>query len=146
MSDLQYHEVQGPHIWVWLMLLLAGGAPLVLLQGAPLWPTVAPTLVCLLLVLLFMPLRTTVSAGRLRVAYGLLPLFVWSFSLADVEAAEVVTYRPLRTYMGWGMRRGFDGSRCLTMRGSRGVMLILRGGRRQLIGSQRPQELAEVLT
>lgn len=146
MAAPRFHETQHLHLVFVIILLVAGGWPVVLLlQGAPLWPTLVPVLVAVLLVLLFMPLRTTLKGGTLRVAFGLVPLFVWHFELKDIESVEAVTYRPLRMYTGWGMRRGFDGSRALTMRGNKGVMLHLRNGKRYLIGSQKPEELAAAL-
>lgn len=146
MSAAGFSEIQGPSWWVWLVLLLAGGFPLMfMLQGAAVWPTILPTLLCLLIAVLFMPLRTSLSRGRLRVSYGLASLLTWTFPLDEVQQAESVRYRPLREYLGWGIRRGFDGSRCLTMRGNRGVMLQLANGKRFLVGSQRPEELAASL-
>lgn len=146
MAAPRFREIQHLHLVFVLVLLAAGGYPLVLmLQGAPVWPTIAPVLVVALVVVLFMPLCTTLQNGTLRVAFGLVPLFVWRFELKDIESVEAVTYRPLRMYTGWGMRRGFDGSRALTMRGNKGVMLHLRNGKRYLIGSQKPEELAAAL-
>lgn len=141
-----YRETQGPALWVWLVLVFLGGYPLaVLLLGDPMWSMVLPLLLCALLVLLFIPLGTTLENGRLRVAFGLTSLIAWNFKLADVETAEAVTYRPLKTYLGWGIRRGFDRSLALTMRGNRGVMLTMRDGKRVLVGSRKPEELARAL-
>ena len=58
---------------------------------------------------------------------------------------EVVSYRPLADYGGWGIRSGRDGERVLNARGNRGVRLDLADGSRLLIGSQRPEALALAL-
>jgi hypothetical protein len=56
-----------------------------------------------------------------------------------------VQYRPIADHGGWGIRSGRDGERALTARGNRGVRLVLADGTRLLIGSQRPEELAETI-
>ena len=62
----------------------------------------------------------------------------------DLARYEVRTYRPLRDYGGWGIRYGSQG-KAYNVRGNRGVQLHLSNGKRLLIGSQRPEELAEAL-
>lgn len=63
---------------------------------------------------------------------------------AQVDSAEVVTYRPLLEYGGWGIRYGLKG-KAYNASGNRGVRLLLKGGKRLLIGSQRPEELHHAL-
>ena len=62
----------------------------------------------------------------------------------DVKGYEVRTYRPIRDYGGWGIRYGLGG-KAYNVSGNRGVQLHLSSGRRLLIGSQRPEELANAL-
>ncbi len=52
-------------------------------------------------------------------------------------------YRPLRDFGGWGIRKGF-GSKgwAYNVSGALGVQLVFKDGRKLLIGSQRPEELA----
>jgi hypothetical protein len=89
-------------------------------------------------------LVTVVSTSGLTVR--LVPLqprgrrLAWS----DVSSARPVTYRPLRDYGGWGIR-GFGGRMAYNARGDRGVLIELRGGATLLIGSQRPEELAQAI-
>src|SRR5262249_58159993 len=65
-----------------------------------------------------------------------------SVALGAIQRIEVVSYRPLRDYGGWGIRTGRDGERVLNARGNRGVLLDLGDGTPLLIGSQRPEALA----
>ncbi len=62
--------------------------------------------------------------------------------MASIVRIEVVSYRPLMDYGGWGIRVGRDGERVLNARGNRGVRIELTDGTRLLIGSQRPEALA----
>jgi hypothetical protein len=89
--------------------------------------------------------RTTVTATNLTVTFGaLFPLYRRQIALQTIASAEAITYSPLADYGGWGIR-GWGKNVALNARGNRGVRLALHDGRRVLIGSQRPNELAEAL-
>lgn len=64
--------------------------------------------------------------------------------LTQIQHFEVKTYRPIRDYGGWGVRRGAGGM-AYNVSGNRGVELKLADGKSLLIGSQRPEELALAL-
>src|SRR5262249_5098829 len=87
-------------------------------------------------------LVTEVRDGALFVR--LAPLPFRRIPLEAIRSAEVVTYRPLRDYGGWGIRYGWNGT-AYTAQGNRGVQLVLANGRRVLIGSQTPEALHEAL-
>ena len=97
-----------------------------------------------LLVALFHRLELTVTVFSDRVAIRFSPLFRKSIPLSDVRSCETRTYRPIREYGGWGIRRGRRGW-AYTVRGKRGVELTLADGRSLLLGSQRPEELAAAI-
>ena len=85
-----------------------------------------------------MRLRTVVVPGALSVH---LPVLLnRTIALRDIASAEVCAYRPIRDYGGWGVRWGAGGI-AYNARGNRGVQLVLKTGKRVLIGSQRPEEL-----
>jgi hypothetical protein len=64
--------------------------------------------------------------------------------LNNVINIEVVTYRPLRDYGGYGIRYGIGG-KAYNVYGNRGVKLTYREGKTLMIGSQRPEEFAGAL-
>lgn len=104
------------------------------------WPVLLLGLPCNLLCQ-----KTTVTETNLIVTFGaLLPLYRWRIALQEIASAEAVTYSPLADYGGWGIR-GWGKNTALNARGNRGVQVALHDGRRVLIGSQRPEELAEAL-
>lgn len=89
--------------------------------------------------------RTTVTETELSVSFGVLfPLYRRRIARREIASAEAVTYSPLAEYGGWGIR-GWGPSVALNARGNRGVRLTLQDGRRVLVGSQQPDELAEAL-
>jgi hypothetical protein len=88
---------------------------------------------------------TEVTPAEVRVWFGWLPTYRRVVPIDAIKGVEVVRYRPIADYGGWGIRRGRDGERVLNARGDRGVRLSLTDGTRLLIGSQRPEELAAAL-
>lgn len=63
---------------------------------------------------------------------------------ADIENCEVRVYRAIRDYGGWGIRRGVKGAAYNVM-GNRGAYLVLKNGRKLLVGSQKAQMLVDAI-
>ncbi len=143
----KFTETQRFTGWAYAVLGLTALISLGSLAAAPrlpawLWLYVGLSLT---LVVNLLCLRTTVTESDLVVAFGaLFPLYRRRIALADIASAESVTYSPVADYGGWGIR-GWGRSVALNARGSLGVRVTLQDGRRVLIGSQRPEELAEAL-
>ena len=88
-------------------------------------------------------LVTKVEGGRLSISLSGL----WTLRkipLAQVKNLEPVTYDP-NDYGGYGIRLSTKG-RAYIATGTGGVRLRLENGGRILVGSQRPDELAQALT
>lgn len=98
-----------------------------------------------LIVVGFLRMTTEVTPTDLRVWFGWVPTYRRFVVIGTVHRIEVVSYRPLVDYGGWGIRAGRDGERVLNARGNRGVRIDLSDGTRLLIGSQRPEALAIAL-
>ena len=62
------------------------------------------------------------------------------FRYDEIEKYEIVDYRPIRDYGGWGIKKGLKGW-AYNVSGSRGVLLTFHTGKKLLIGSQKPHEL-----
>lgn len=93
--------------------------------------------------LLFAKLTVTVTDEAVRIRW--IP-FAWrTIPLADIEAAEARTYRPLLEYGGWGVRWAPGRGMAWNASGDRGVQLVLASGKRILIGSQRAKELERAI-
>ncbi len=98
---------------------------------------------CLIVYLLRM--TTEITPTGILIWFGWIPSYRRVVSLGAITQVEVVAYRPIRDYGGWGIRHCRDGERLLSARGDRGVRVQLADGSRLLIGSQRPEELARVI-
>jgi hypothetical protein len=97
------------------------------------------------LVLGVLRMTTEVAPGGCAVWFGWIPSYRRLVLLDTIQRIEIVEYRPWADYRGWGARTGRDGERVLIARGNRGVRLHMVDGSRLLIGSQRPEDLAQAL-
>lgn len=61
-----------------------------------------------------------------------------------IVTCEARTYRAITEYGGWGIRNGLQG-RAYNISGNQGVQLVLDDGKKVLIGSQRSDELANLI-
>jgi hypothetical protein len=161
-----FREEQGfRQRWLWVMLLaglvitlgLFGyGMVQQLLLGQP-WgdrpmSDVALTLTTMglllfegLLLWLFYRLRLVTEVRRDGLYIRFRPLREKHIPCHSIVSCAARQYRPLAEYGGWGIRRG-RGGWAYNVSGEHGVQLELEGGKRLLVGSQRAEELAAVLT
>lgn len=88
-------------------------------------------------------LVTKVAAGKLKISM----LGIWTLrkvALNEVGKAEVVAYRPVEDYGGYGVRLTKRG-RAYIASGNRGVRVSFAKGGSILIGSQCPEQLAHAI-
>jgi hypothetical protein len=74
----------------------------------------------------------------------------WPWVKKDIRLEEIAqwdarSYRPILEYGGWGVRCSWKGM-AYNVSGNRGVQLVFTNGKRLLIGSQRPEELAMAIS
>jgi len=92
----------------------------------------------LLLIWRILALKTLVTDDSLTVQF---PPFKRSvFPKADIISAEVVQYRPLADFGGWGFRIGTKGT-IYNARGNQAVKLDIKDTGIIFIGSQQPENL-----
>ncbi len=89
-------------------------------------------------------LTTEVRADGLYIRFVPFHLSPRRIPFNTLKTYAVRTYSPLREYGGWGIRWGRSG-RAYNVSGNRGVQLELVSGKRILIGSQMPEELANAI-
>jgi len=104
---------------------------------------IAATIMLLVIWFLKLELITEVRDDVLEIRFR--GLFVRrAIPLAEIRHFEAKTYRPIRDYGGWGVRRGAGGT-AYNVSGNRGVELKLADGKLVMIGSQSPEEFALAL-
>lgn len=111
--------------------VLAAVGPLMILLGAAL-----PVL------FYKMALVTEVLPDGIDVRF--IPLARQFIPFGNIALCEVREYRPILEYGGWGIRYGFSG-KAYNVSGNRGVQLTFTTGKRFLIGSQQPEQLAAAI-
>lgn len=142
--------------WIWLIVLfIAGSSALgaLLALSANTGFSVENTLVPLLLLLLTLALLGFVIGLRLDTEIrtdGIYVRFVpvhkkfRFYSWAELEKVYVRKYSPIGEYGGWGLR-GLGKNRALNVSGNEGLQLIMKDGRKLLIGTRKPEEIKAVL-
>ena len=134
--------------WLWALLIPVVALPLIL-EGKAIFDDLATAVLAfgiplgVLLLLGATNLKTTVSKEEINVRF--VPFFInktvpWD----ELQQAYVRKYHPLREYGGWGLRFGISG-RAYNIRGNQGLQLVFKNGKKLLIGTQKPDELATVI-
>lgn len=104
-------------------------------------PLIVFTIVILLLV--FVHLETRISKEKIIITITPF-LYKKEIDWHMIENAEVITYSPLLDYGGWGYRVGTKGT-AINAAGNKGLKLKLKTGKNLLIGTQKADELKQLL-
>lgn len=99
-----------------------------------------------LILLLFVFGNLTTLIDKNEISLRFFP-FHWSFRKypwSSIERFEIVTYKPISEYGGWGIRYGNKG-KAYNVRGNVGLQLYFINGQRILIGTQNASELSDFL-
>jgi hypothetical protein len=91
-------------------------------------------------------LETEVRTDGLYVRFFPFHIQFRKFTAEDLSEHYARTYRPILEYGGWGIRCGWRGGKAYNVSGNQGVQLVLKGGKRLLIGSQKAEELADAIS
>ena len=62
----------------------------------------------------------------------------------DIDKVIVRNYSPIGEYGGWGLKSGSGGD-TYNVSGEQGIQLVFKSGRKLLVGTNKPQEAANVL-
>ena len=139
---IEWREVQ--RFWQNKFVLVVGAVVTIACASAPafsggLEEAIAASPLAVIAVVATMGLITELRRDAVKV--WLWPLFWRTIRYEDIVEAEARQYNPLTEYGGWGMRWGISGQ-AWNVSGRYGVQLVLRDGRRVLIGSRESEELA----
>ena len=126
-GNIEYQEILSAPLWLRVAVFGFFGIMIGFYLLSPIWDTesndVLNLSLCLVFVFvlwvlhIFMSLRVTLSAKGVRFGYYLLSK---EFKYTDVLNAEVFRYQ-LGDYLGWGIRKGTDGSVMYNVPGDQGI-------------------------
>ncbi len=154
-----FREIQRFRQW-WVWLLVYGIASLVwygliqqIIFGKPFGTNPAPDWAMWLIWLLcgiglpvfFHSLRLIVEVREDHIYIRYAPLVTRKIPFVEIERYEARTYQPIKEYGGWGIKGWSRKKTAYNVSGNQGVELKLHDGRQVMIGSQRPQELAQAI-
>jgi len=100
--------------------------------------------VCLLVLFYFVRLETKINNEGIHFRFFPFHLKFQSYAWGHVSAKSVIQYSPIFDYGGWGIR-GIGRKKAFNVSGSKGLQLVLENGDRRLIGTQKPEELQDLL-
>jgi hypothetical protein len=127
-------------VWATVVIVQTEGMPTMLR-----WTSAGATLLgALVTAACYGGLRVMVTANRVRVKLGVLGIPLLWLDCGNLEEAKAQDFSPLRDFGGWGIRLGRLGWGFF-FRGTRGVHITTKKGRRFLVGSDNPEALATAI-
>jgi len=153
-SNIEYQETLSAPLWLRVVTYGFFGIMICFYLLSPIWDTESNDLLnlslCLVFVFvlwvlhIFLSLRITLSAKEIRFGYYLLAK---KFKYSDVLNAEVFRYQ-LGDYLGWGIRKGTDGSIMYNVPGDQGisVKIVVREADKRVVyafSARRPEVICK---
>jgi hypothetical protein len=144
--------------WIWLLVAFAAAgawAAFVLQVIIRIDPEAEPLSDCMVWIvwilvgvgvpLLLFTTRLTVEVRPDMLTASYRPFAGRKITPQEISKAYARTYRPIREYGGWGVRWSPSNGSAYNVSGKQGVQLELANGKRFLIGTHKPQELAQAI-
>ncbi len=104
---------------------------------------------CLLIlfniIIIIMRLETEINEREIRVKYKPFHIKPRIIRWDEVSKFYLRDFKPVREYGGHGIQRRLKYGKSFTVSGNKGLQLILKDGKRILIGTQKPKELGMVI-
>lgn len=138
MERVFFKEVQKfTQWWLWL-LLLSLGALFIYMAPANLG-----ALILLIIGLLFLFIRLITRVDEEGIKFRFFPFIRRAYQWYEIESAQVVDYGFVG---GWGIRLFTSYGTVFNIKGSKGLAVVLKDGKKFCLGTQRPEELQRTLT
>jgi hypothetical protein len=155
-QQILFDESQGfNQWWIWAIILGAMGVSLyasmeTIQMGESLfnWTNFSVIIPVFIIPALFyfLKLKTKVEENGIYVRFIPFHLKEIFISWDQLDECYIRTYSPLGEYGGWGIKYGLGGAgKVYNVSGNQGLQLVFKDGSRLLIGTQKPEELQEVI-
>jgi hypothetical protein len=134
----------------WVHLIAVGGTMALLYSAIDLveaeahWPAFIPISIGLVVLIGLVSTHLSTEITSEAIYVGFAPFGMKRIAKREIAEAYVRSYSPLGEYGGWGYRIGRGGT-AYNVSGNHGLQLVLRNGRRILIGTQQPRELQHTI-
>ncbi|WP_037373520.1 hypothetical protein [Salinimicrobium xinjiangense] len=138
MSRESFREVQKfTQWWLWL-LLLSLGIILIYNQAANLG-----ALILVVISLLFLSLRLITEVDKKGIKFHYFPFLKRAYKWQEIASAQVVDYGFAG---GWGIRLYTPYGTIYNVKGSKGLAVELKNGKKFCLGTQKPEALQKLLS
>ena len=145
-QPLDYRESQNP---AYAGVLAVMGPAAMFVAAAFTWPVL--TWLSIIFIVIGFGFITTYGGFRISVTrdivsvkMGILGINLLKLKTAEITAVELHDFSPLHDFGGYGIRLNGE-MQAYFLKGDRGVLMSAAGGKRYLIGSDDPEQLAAVI-
>ena len=98
----------------------------------------------ILLISLLVSIELTTIINKNGIHIRMRPFVNKHIAWEDLEEVHIRQYKPLKEYGGYGIRFGKKGT-AYNVKGTMGLQLVLKNGKRILVGTQKASELESLL-
>lgn len=133
------------NIWIWLIILSFNSITIFafvqqIMLGNPFGSNPAPNLLliltlitttALLIMLIVIYLKITIDDSKIEVQFY--PFLKREILFKDIKKVELLNYKPIKEYGGWGFRYGQDGE-AFSISGTLALSITLLNGKKVLLG------------
>lgn len=160
MSAIRFAEKQYFRQW-WILIAIIPAPVIIIVAiiqqmvlGKPFGNNPAPdsvliitALVVILPSLLFFLVRLETKIDETGIYYRLFPFHLKKRRIGwnEISEAYIRKYNPIGEYGGWGLKGGRKSGKAINVSGNMGMQLILKDGKKLLIGTSQPEQLRYIL-
>lgn len=94
----------------------------------------------LIVIFAFIRLKTEINQNEIKINY--FPFVKKKVKWKDIKSAKIVNYG----FVGYGIRFGSNYGTIYNLKGNKGLAIVLKNGKKFMIGTQKETELNSVLT
>jgi hypothetical protein len=146
-QPLSYWESQNPAYVEFLSIFI----PLIMVLAAVFtwnilpWVSIVLALPALGMFIMYGGFRTLANRDNVTIKMGIFGIKLLQLKMTEIAEVEVHSFAPLRDFGGYGIRFNSE-MQAFYLRGDRGVKITCKNGKKYLLGSDRPQHLAAVIS
>lgn len=137
MSKAHFKETQKFTQW-WLWVLLLGIGALLFYVQSNLGP-----IILIAISLLFLSMRLITQVDEKGIRFRFFPFVKGHYQWHEIASAQIVDYGFVG---GWGIRLFTSYGTIYNVKGSKGLAVELKDGKKFCLGTQRPEELQTILS
>jgi hypothetical protein len=141
--------------WIWLVIFLSAVLPFsaAIIKTSDSDPLASTENIIFIVVMpiiiitffLLLKLKTRIDSSGIHYQFRPIHLKQQTILWDDIATVEIRKYNPIREYGGWGIRETTKNGKAFNVKGDVGLQLVLKNGKKILIGTQKAEEIRMVL-